>query len=104
MPNIQLHPVDLAIVFAYIATLVLVGFYHAGKQDSLLQYFLAHKGMTWVPVGISLMAALNSGMDYLNTPSMVIRLGWLTILVNISWLVIYPYMFTVTVNYKMAHP
>jgi hypothetical protein len=39
MPTIYLHPVDLAIVFAYIAVLVLVGFYHAGKQDSLLQFF-----------------------------------------------------------------
>ncbi len=97
MPTIHLHPVDLGIVFAYVVVLVLVGFYHAGKQDSLLQFFLAHKGMTWVPVGISLMAALNSGMDYLNTPSMVIRLGWLTILGNISWLVIYPYMFYIVI-------
>ena len=97
MPTINLHPVDLSIIFAYIGVLILVGFYHSGKQDSLQQFFLAHRGMTWIPVGISLMAALNSGMDYLNTPSMVIRLGWLTVLSNISWLVIYPYMFFIVI-------
>jgi SSS family transporter len=92
MPNINLHPLDIAIVVAYMAILVAVGIYHSRRQDSLLDFFLAHKSMTWIPVGISLMAALNSGLDYLNTPSAVIRLGWLMILLNGSWLVLYPYM------------
>ena len=90
--SINLHPVDIAIVVAYMAILVAVGIYHSRRQDSLLDFFLAHKSMTWIPVGISLMAALNSGLDYLNTPSSVIRLGWLIILLNGSWLVLYPYM------------
>jgi len=97
MPTVNLHPADLAIVFAYMAMLVVIGIYHAGKQDSLSEFFMAHKGMTWIPVGISLMAALNSGLDYLNTPSMVIRLGWLPILSNVSWLIIFPYMFFIVI-------
>ena len=93
MPTVTLHPIDISIVLAYIVILVLVGIYHSGKQDSLLDFFMAHKGMGWIPVGISLMAALNSGLDYLNTPSAVVRLGWLNVLFNGSWLIIYPYMF-----------
>ena len=95
--DITLHPIDICIVAGYVAVLVLIGFYHSGKQDSLLDFFMAHKGMTWIPVGISLMAALNSGLDYLNTPSAVVRLGWLNVLSNGSWLIIYPYMFFVVI-------
>ena len=82
MPTLNLHPVDIAIVVVYMVMLVGVGIYHSRRQDSILEFFMAHKGMTWVPVGISLMAALNSGMDYLNIPSAVIRLGWLNILIR----------------------
>ncbi|MBD16548.1 MAG: hypothetical protein CMJ72_15550 [Planctomycetaceae bacterium] len=97
MPTVTLHPIDISIVLAYIVILVLVGIYHSGKQDSLLDFFMAHKGMGWIPVGISLMAALNSGLDYLNTPSAVVRLGWLNVLFNGSWLIIYPYMFFIVI-------
>jgi SSS family transporter len=97
MQTINLHPIDIGIVVAYMAALVLIGLYHSGKQASLLDFFMAHKGMSWIPVGISLMAALNSGMDYLNTPSAVIRLGWLNILVSGSWLIIFPYMFFIVI-------
>ena len=97
MPTVTLHPLDIGIVVAYLVMLILVGIYHSGKQDSLLDFFMAHKGMTWVPVGISLMAALNSGLDYLNTPSAVIRLGWLIVVINGSWLIIYPYMFFIVI-------
>ena len=97
MPTVTLHPIDIAIVITYMVILVLIGIYHSGKQDSLLDFFMAHKGMTWIPVGISLMAALNSGLDYLNTPSAVVRLGWLNILFNGSWLIIYPYMFFIVI-------
>jgi len=77
--------------------LILICVYHSGKQDSLSDFFMTHKGMTWIPVGISLMAALNSGLDYLNTPSAVIRLGWVIIVINGSWLLIFPYMFFVVI-------
>ena len=97
MDIVTLHPIDIAIVIAYMAMLILIGLYHSGKQDSLLDFFMAHKGMTWIPVGVSLMAALNSGLDYLNVPSTVVRLGWIYILIVGSWLVIYPYMFFVVI-------
>ena len=58
MPTVTLHPIDISIVLAYIVILVLVGIYHSGKQDSLLDFFMAHKGMAWIHVGISLMAGL----------------------------------------------
>ena len=90
---ITLHWVDITIICTYLAAMILVGVYHSGKQDSLQDFFLARKGMSWIPVGISLMAALNSGMDYINMPSVVINYGWIMALQTISWVIVYPYVF-----------
>ena len=47
MPTtINLHPIDIGIVVTYLVVLLLVGIYHSGKQDSLLDFFMAHKGMS----------------------------------------------------------
>ncbi len=64
---------DMMIIIAYIAVLAGVGFYFSKKQSSLEMYFLAGRGMSWLPVGFSLMACLNSGIDYIMQPSAVIK-------------------------------
>ena len=48
--------------------------------------------MGWLPVGLSLMAALNSGMDYLMQPSSTIRYGVVLALGIVSWLLLYPWV------------
>ena len=37
--------------------------------------FLASRSMSWLPIGMSLMAALNSGIDYIMQPSWIIIYG-----------------------------
>ena len=60
------------------------------------EYFLAGKHMSWIPIGLSLMAALNSGIDYLAQPAYFFKYGAVTMVTNLSWLVIYPYAFFVS--------
>src|SRR5688572_22916673 len=48
--------------------------------------------MSWLPVGLSLMAALNSGIDYLTQPSATIQYGLVLALGVLSWVVIYPWV------------
>ena len=69
------HFIDWVIVATYLVAMALVGIYFSRKQTSLDQYLLAERNMGWLPVGFSLMAALNSGMDYLMQPSSTIRYG-----------------------------
>ena len=52
--------------------------------------------MTWLPVGLSLMAALNSGIDYVMQPAAVIKFGLILLVGNLSWLLLYPYVFFIT--------
>ena len=63
-----LHAVDLIIIVIYLCVLSGVGVYFSGRQKNLETYFLAERKMTWLPIGLSLMAALNSGIDYLMQP------------------------------------
>ena len=66
---------DAAIIVAYLAVLTSVGVYFSRRQRSLDEYFLARQSMAWLPVGLSLMAALDSAIDYLMQPSSTIKYG-----------------------------
>jgi SSS family transporter len=86
------HALDWLIIGAYLGSLALIGLYFSRKQTSIDQYLLADRSMGWLPVGLSLMAALNSGMDYLMQPSSTIRYGLVLVVGIASWLVLYPWV------------
>jgi SSS family solute:Na+ symporter len=86
------HLIDWIIVGAYLAAMGGVGVYFSRRQTTLQHFLLADKRMGWLPVGLSLMAALNSGMDYLMQPSSTIRYGAVLVLGILSWLPLYPWV------------
>src|SRR5437763_13959466 len=90
---------DALIVAAYLAMLTLIGVYFSRRQKNLEEYFLASRTMSWLPIGMSLMAALNSGMDYLMQPSWLIIYGLVGIIGVFSWFFLYPWTAYVTVPY-----
>ncbi len=94
LPRMQssFHPLDWAIVALYLAAMAAIGFYFSRRQTSLDRYLLADRSMGWLPVGLSLMAALNSGMDYLMQPSSTIRYGIVLAVGLVSWLPLYPWV------------
>ena len=91
--------IDAAIVIAYLAVLAAVGIFFARRQRSLDDFFLARRSMAWLPVGLSLMAALNSGIDYLMQPSSTIRYGLILLVGTSSWLFLYPWVSRVTLPF-----
>src|SRR5687768_8054901 len=86
------HPIDWVIVAVYLLVMAGVGVYFSRRQTSLQRYLLASQRMGWLPVGLSLMAALNSGMDYLMQPSSTIRYGLVLTAGIVSWLALYPWV------------
>ena len=76
-----------------------VGVYFSRRQRSLDEYFLARQSMTWLPVGLSLMAALDSAIDYLMQPSSTIKYGLILLIGTTSWLFLYPWVAYVTLPF-----
>jgi SSS family transporter len=94
-----LHPIDVVIVATYLAALAAVGVYFSRRQSNLETFFLARQSMAWLPVGLSLMAALDSAIDYLMQPSATIRYGLVLLIGTSSWLFLYPWVARVTLPF-----
>jgi SSS family transporter len=99
MIQTSLHPLDIVIIVLYLAMLAGVGLYFSRRQKSLDEYFLAKQSMAWLPVGLSLMAALDSAIDYLMQPSATIRYGLILLIGTSSWIFLYPWVSKVTLPF-----
>jgi SSS family transporter len=99
MIQTSLHPLDVVIIVLYLVMLAGVGLYFSKRQKSLDEFFLARQSMTWLPVGLSLMAALDSAIDYLMQPSSTIRYGLILLIGTSSWLFLYPWVAKVTLPF-----
>ncbi len=90
---------DAAIIAVYLVAMALVGVYFSRRQTTLNEFFVARQSMAWFPVGLSLMAALNSGIDYLMQPSATIRYGLVLLAGTSSWIFLYPWVSRVTLPF-----
>src|SRR4029453_15209954 len=97
--NTSIHALDAAIVVAYLALLALVGVWFSRRQRTLDEFFRARQAMTWHAVGLSLIAALNSGIDYLMQPASPIKYGLVLLVGTSSWLFLYPWVWYVTLPF-----
>jgi SSS family transporter len=97
--NTAVHLLDFAIIGVYLSMLTAVGVYFSRRQQTLDEFFRARQSMTWLPVGLSLMAALDSAIDYLMQPSSTIRYGLILLVGTSSWLLLYPWVAKVTLPF-----
>ena len=96
----QFHWIDGTILIVYLTSLTLIGIWFSKRQKSIDDFFLAKRGMSWIPIGLSLMAALNSGIDYLTQPSAVMRYGYLLVVIpSVLWIVLYLYVSRITLPF-----
>src|SRR5882762_4397185 len=93
------HFIDGVIIVAYLLTLAGVGAFFSRRQANLHEFFLARQSMSWLPVGLSLMAALDSAIDYLMQPSATIKYGLILLVGTTSWLFLYPWVAYVTLPF-----
>ncbi len=96
---LNLHWVDIVILVLYLGLLTGIGIYFSKRQKTLEDFFLARRGMAWFPVGLSLMAAINSGMDYLMVPSAIGKFGVAILFVSFTWPILYIYVGKVTLPF-----
>src|SRR5262245_56096086 len=99
MIQTSLHPLDIIIIVLYLAMLACVGVYVSRRQRSLDEFCVAKQSMAWLPVGLSLMAALDSAIDYLMQPSVTIKYGLFLLIGTSSWIFLYPWVSKVTLPF-----
>ena len=87
-----LTTLDIVIIVGYLVGLAAIGVVFSRRQTSLETFLVGGRRMAWLPVGFSLMAALNSGIDYLTQPSATIQYGLVLVLGTLSWFAIYPWV------------
>src|SRR5438046_1817436 len=73
MPS--LHPIDIAVIVAYLAGIMGIGFYFMRRQKSANEYLLASHDVGWFAIGLSLLSSLNSASDYIVGPASFIEWG-----------------------------
>ena len=69
MSHGSLSPLDIAVFAGYMLVLFGVGVYFTRQQKSIKAYLLAEQNVHWVIVGVSVLAALFSGITYLGAPA-----------------------------------
>src|SRR5665213_1814529 len=97
--NTSIHLVDAAIIVVYLLALAGVAIWFSRRQRGLDDFFLAKQSMAWLPVGLSLMAALDSAIDYLMQPSATIKYGLFLLIGTSSWFFLYPWVSKVTLPF-----
>ena len=94
-----IHLIDWIILVVYLLVLGAIGLNFAGKQHTVDDIVRAGGGMGMLTVGMSLMAALNSGIDYIQTPPAVFEYGMVFVVSFVSWIFLWPYVSRITIDF-----
>ena len=64
---------DILILLIYLAAMVGIGFFFAGRQKNAEDFFLAGRRMPWLAVAMSMYASLTSAVTYIGLPGLAYR-------------------------------
>ncbi len=71
----HLHVIDWVVLGAYLLGMVAIGASFYKGQKTTKDFFLAGRSMSWLPVGLSVVATLFSAISYMALPSAVQKFG-----------------------------
>src|SRR5712692_10453841 len=74
-----MRPLDVAVILAYFAAVIVFGLLLSGRQRDASDYFLGHRGLPWWALMLSIVATETSALTVISVPGMAAR-GDLTFL------------------------
>jgi SSS family transporter len=83
---------NYAVVGAYLAVLVAMGFYFARREKTTDDFFLAGKRIPWWAAGLSIFGTQLSAITYLAMPARAYATDWALLILNIGIFVIAPFV------------
>ena len=98
--NFGFNPyVDGTIIVIYLSLLTGIGIYFFRQQRTLDDFVKGGKQLGFVAMGMSIMAALNSGIDYVQTPAFGYKFGLIASVFLLTWVFIYPWITRVSLPF-----
>ncbi len=91
--------VDAVIIIVYLSLLTTIGLYFFRKQRGLHDFVKGGGKLGFVAMGVSIMAALNSGIDYIQSPAFGYQFGLIASVFLLTWVFIYPWITRVTLPF-----
>ena len=73
------RPLDVAVIAAYCAAVIVFGLVLSGRQRDASDYFLGHRGLPWWAIMLSIVATETSALTVISVPGIAAR-GDLTFL------------------------
>lgn len=70
-----MHPLDLAIIVAYIAAVIAAGIWFGRRQQTTKQYFLASHNVPWWAIAASIVATETSTITFISVPGIAWAIG-----------------------------
>ncbi|HYU08278.1 MAG TPA: sodium:solute symporter, partial [Gemmatimonadales bacterium] len=68
-----MRPLDIAVIFAYFAAVIVFGLLLAGRQRDAADYFLGHRGLPWWALMFSVVATETSALTVISVPGLAAR-------------------------------
>src|SRR6266550_471828 len=78
---------DVAVIFAYFAAVIVFGLVLAGRQRDATDYFLGHRGLPWWMLMLSIVATETSAVTVISIPGIALRTNWAWLQVTFGYLV-----------------
>lgn len=99
VPSDGLHWIDAAIIAAYLLLLAGIGYVISRRPKSVSDLIRGGSKVGWLTLGFSLMAALNSGIDYVQAPAIGFGIGLVYATGSLALLLLYPWVAKVTIPF-----
>src|SRR5580704_4154938 len=90
---------DLFVIVAYMAALILVGVRFSRRQTSTERYFVAKRGIPAWAMGLSLLATLISSVTFIAYPGSAYAADWSNLVPGLTVMLIMPLIATVVIPF-----
>jgi SSS family solute:Na+ symporter len=89
-PKGHFFPLDYGVLIAYLAGMVVIGFFFAGREATTDDFFLGGRRIPWWAAGLSIFGTQLSAITFMAIPAKVYATDWVYILGNMCIVLIAP--------------
>ena len=89
----SLDYIDIGVIVIYMAAMLGIGAYFMRRQTTAKEYLLAGRGVGFFAIGLSLLASMNSAVDYVIGPTQIIQYGFLNLVMILPVFTSFPFVF-----------